>query len=238
MAEALSSIESTLNPHAIGNWQRARKVRPVDADMVAGLLGFLRAIGADALRVDAAAQLAQTVVVFDPAKVIVPALKLVERREGKGLARDSAAGCLWTHAAEFLLDRSETPPSPPTDWRQDVKISCRCEDCRELQKFVRDPEARTARFRIRKDRRQHLHRQIEVHGLDMTHETERRGSPQTLVCNKTRRTFERQCEQHREDCASMKTLLAVMRPVPDGLAAVAKRLNGAKDRKPKPCAPA
>jgi hypothetical protein len=63
---------------------------------------------------------------------------------------------------------------------------------------------------VRKDRRQHLHQQIERHGLDMTHVTERQGSPQTLVCAKTRRTYERQCWRHKGDLATMSTLLRVM----------------------------
>jgi len=95
-----------------------------------------------------------------------------------------------------------------------------------------DPEAREARFRVRQDRRQHLHRQIEHDGLDMTHVTERKGSPQTLVCTKTRRTYQRQCEQHKVDCAGMITLLAVMQPAPDELTVLTARLAAAKDLKP------
>lgn len=231
MVEALPSIPATVDPYATRNWQRARKVRPVDAGMLAGLLEFLRALGVDALRVDAAGRITEKAAVFDPGKVLVPALKLMKERERQGFVRDPAAGRLWVHAAEFLLARSETPPSPPTDWRQDVKIPCKCEDCLELQTFARDPVAKVARFRVRKDRRQHLHGQIEHHGLDMTHETERRGSPQTLVCTKTRRTYERQCEQHRMDCAAMNVLIAVMRPLPEGLAGLAARLTAAQERR-------
>ena len=80
----------------------------------------------------------------------------------------------------------------PTDWAQDIEIRHNCEDCQELQRFLRDPEERVHRFRVRKERRQHLHRQIDSHGCDMIHVTERKGSPQTLVCTKTRASYERQ----------------------------------------------
>ena len=108
---------------------------------------------------------------------------------------------------EFLLRRSGQPPAAPTDWRQDVKLSCTCADCRELQTFVLDPVQQTHRFRVRQDRRQHLHGQIERHGLDMTHVTDRKGSPQTLVCTKDRRSYQRRCDQYRKDIAALTDLM-------------------------------
>jgi hypothetical protein len=233
MVKALPAIKPSADPHESADWQRTQKAKPVDASMVAGLLDGLRATGMDELRMDAAAKFAANVAVFDPGKVIVPALSLLQERERKAFASDAAAGRLWVHAAQFLLARSEQPPSPPTDWRQAVTLSCKCEDCRGLRKFTADPETREARFRVRQDRRQHLHRQIEQHGLDMTHVTERKGSPQTLVCTKTRRTYQRQCEQHQADCACMSALLEVMQPVPKELSALTARLASAKDLKPR-----
>ena len=118
---------------------------------------------------------------------------------------------LWHRAAAILLARSEHPPEAPKDWRQDGKIRCTCGDCGELKAFVLDPVERTHRFRLRKDRRQHLHEQIQRHRLDMTHETEHQGvaaNPRLLP--KTRRTYERQCADHKADVTAMSTLLRVM----------------------------
>jgi len=53
---------------------------------------------------------------------------------------------------------------------------------------------------------QHLHHQIESHNLDMTHVTERKGSPQTLVCTKDWRSYHRRCEQYRKDIAALESL--------------------------------
>jgi hypothetical protein len=86
---------------------------------------------------------------------------------------------------------------------------------------------RPLRFRLRKDRRRHLHQQIQRHGLDMTHETERRGSPQTLVCTKTRRKYERQCAEHKADVTAMSTLLRVMDGPVSELAIVVARMADA-----------
>jgi hypothetical protein len=233
MVGCLSQLQPPAEPYESANWQRVQKAKPVDATMVAHLLESLRALDASALRMKAAAAIVAGVSVFDPGKIIVPALTLLQRRERKAFLVDAAAELLWVHAAEFLLVRSERPPAPPIDWKLAATLSCKCEDCRELQKFANNPEAQVARFRVRQDRRQHLHGQIEHHGLDMTHVTERKGSPQTLVCTKTRRTYQRQCEQHRDDCASMGTLLDQMRPVPGGLSKLAARLAAAKNLKPQ-----
>ncbi len=148
------------------------------------LLDSLAAIDAPDLR-RAACDAVAAAHSFDSARVIVSALSLVRAQDRKPISADDDYPHLWHHAATMLLARSEHPPEAPKDWRQAGRIRCTCGDCRELQTFVLDPVERTHRFRLRKDRRRHLHEQIQRHGLDMTHETERRGSPQTLVCTKT-----------------------------------------------------
>ncbi|HYV36107.1 MAG TPA: hypothetical protein VE988_10415, partial [Gemmataceae bacterium] len=58
---------------------------------------------------------------------------------------------------------------------------------------------RVGRFPMNKQRRQHLHRQIDQHRCDCTHVTERKGSPQTLVCTKTQNSYERSRKQYEVD---------------------------------------
>jgi hypothetical protein len=144
---------------------------------------------------------------FDPGRVIVSALSLMRARHRKATSFDDDFQHLWRLAAGILLARRPHPPQAPKDWHQAGRIHCTCGDCRALEAFMRDRAERTQRFPLRKDRRRHLHEQIQRHDLDMTHETERRGSPQTLVCTKTRRTYDRQCAEHRIDVTSMTTLL-------------------------------
>ena len=101
--------------------------------------------------------------------------------------------------------------------------------------FARDPARREHRFRVKKERRQHLHQTIDRLGLDMTHVTDRAGSPQTLVCTKTLRTFERQCAQHAMDVAAMKELLAWPTGRYDKAAnRLATSMNAASQRRPSP----
>jgi hypothetical protein len=181
------------------DWRMKEKARAVDAAFVTKLLGVLDSIDAPVLRAAAVKKIVARPAVFDPVTILTPALASIRHWEG-------AVDELWAHSVEFLLNRSGQPPAAPKDWRQDVKLECKCGDCRELQAFTLDPAEQTHRFRIRKDRRQHLHQQIEKHGLDMTHVTDRKGSPQTLVCTKDRRTYKRRCNQYRKDIAALKSL--------------------------------
>ena len=92
-------------------------------------------------------------------------------------------------------------------------VPCDCELCTDLKAFCRDPAACVAQFPLRKELRRHLHRHIDAYGLDMFHETERRGSPFTLVCTKNRASHQRRLDEYAEDVARME---ALVRLAPDG----------------------
>ena len=127
------------------------------------------------------------------------------------LAQGSTAaptfGTLWHHAAGYLLARSAQPPAPPTDWSLDGSIPCRCPHCRRLQRFYADPRESVLRLPLRKELRRHLHGIIESSGLDLLHETERKGRPYTLVCTKTRAGHQRRLAQYAEDITHMGLLV-------------------------------
>jgi hypothetical protein len=228
---ALAEIGTTRTRSASDGWYREAKNEAVTPASVADLLDALAQLDAAALRETAAKTIAAAhPSIFDPVKALVPALALLRERHGDAVERDAACRALWQHAAQFLLTRSEHPPEPPRDWRQDVALTCQCPDCRELQRFTRDPDAQTHRFRIRQDRRQHLHQIIERHDLDMTHLTERQGSPQTLVCTKTRRRHQRRLQQYAADRAAYRALLAAFPGARDELAVLAARIRTALER--------
>ncbi len=220
------------------DWWRTQKAEPVDGSTVANLLETLAALNASTLRHAACKSIAANPKMFDPAMRIVPALQLLRERNGDAVLSDKEFQRLWCHSAEFLLTRSEQPPESPKDWRQDVEIVCRCADCRELKAFASDPVTQTHRFRVKKERRQHLHQQIEGHRLDMTHETVRTGSPQTLVCSKSRATYERQCRQYNEDLGSMAALCPLVREKDGNVRTLRARMNAARQRRSPACSAA
>ena len=121
-------------------------------------------------------------------------------------AEAAAFATLWRHAARSLLDRSATPPREPGHWRVACDVDCGCEHCEGLRAFCADPEARVARFPLRKDLRAHLHRTIDAHGLDVDHETERRGRPFTLVCTKNRQSHKKRVAEYSTDIQWMRRL--------------------------------
>ncbi len=108
-----------------------------------------------------------------------------------------------------LESRVAQVPKKPTDYRRPVKLSCSCSYCRELTSFLAKADESVHHFRVRKDRRQHLHQIIDRHKCDLTHVTERRGSPYTLVCTKTTASYDaaRQIhERDKENLTRLKTL--------------------------------
>ena len=138
---------------------------------------------------------------------------LSELHGEKGLADTHTFATLWRHAAGALLERSATFPKEPRHWKIAADIDCKCDLCADLRAFCQDPAARVARFPLRKDRRAHLHRIIDLHRLDIDHETERRGSPYTLVCTKNRATHKRRLAEYSKDVSWMRRLI---RFVPGG----------------------
>jgi hypothetical protein len=79
---------------------------------------------------------------------------------------------------------------------------------------------------VKKERRQHLQKMIDKHRLAMTHITERAGSPQTLVCTKDRRAFDRRMKEYKNEIGAMRSLLR-MAPKTDSAAALSGRMRTA-----------
>lgn len=59
---------------------------------------------------------------------------------------------------------------------------------------------------MRQDLRSHVEASISGQRLDIRCETERRGSPHTLI-TKTRATYERRCAQYAQDIANLRLLI-------------------------------
>ena len=151
-----------------------------------------------------------------PDRTIPVLLESLLSEEGENARTGAAFAALWRHAADCLLSRSAVLPRPPADWAIPAdRLSCGCEHCAELRLFCAEPDADVHRIPIRKELRAHIRHQIEHAGIDIRCETERRGSPYTLVCVKTRATYERRLRQYREDVAEMRRLVATAEAVPD-----------------------
>ncbi|MDB6136035.1 MAG: hypothetical protein JWM59_4278 [Verrucomicrobiales bacterium] len=149
---------------------------------------------------------------YKPETLLLPCLEYMARDEAGSPGPDPKVGIqLWSQCANHYLARSAEPPAKPTDWAQSASIpgTARKPLLKELETFVRDPNAQQHRFCANQEPRKEIHQAIEAAGLDMTHVTERQGRPYTLVCTKTRVTYERARRQYESDLADMRRLLAL-----------------------------
>jgi hypothetical protein len=145
-------------------------------------------------------------------EVLVPDLITIAGWLPEVPAAQPAYARLREHCLAQLRAATSQPVHAPTDWRRDAELGCGCQDCRALARFLADPAERVARFAVNKERRRHLHDQIDRHRCDCTHVTERIGRPHTLVFTKTRASYERRERQYQQD----RKLLEEIELLPDG----------------------
>ncbi len=130
------------------------------------------------------------------------------------LAEPHRAISRWLAECRSALEsRVAQVPEKPTDYRRPAKLSCNCSDCSELSSFLANPDESVHRFPVRKERRRHLHQIIERHKCDLTHVTERRGSPYTLVCTKTTASYEAARQIHERDKKNLIRLKALQKKI-------------------------
>ncbi len=214
---AVRAILRTL-PAALAPGSRRRSFEPTTqaperfgVEAVDDLFTLAQRRGSPAEAAAAAEAVAGQPKVVTPDRTLPAVLARLHGEEGAAGSR--AFALLWGHAATFLLARSARPPEEPQDWTIAANTGCRCEHCRRLRDFCKDPAARVARFPLRKELRAHLHQIIDNRGLDIDHVTERSGRPFTLVCTKTRASHLRRLAEYADDISCMRDLI---RAAPSG----------------------
>ena len=207
IGRAVAALPDALNAERPSiDWRAFERRTPISVACVRDLFALAWRCNAMDDALAAASLLADHPQAVTPDRT-VPAV-LEGLRGEAGLAETVAYVTLWRHAADFLLARSATPPEAPRDWAVTANVSCSCEHCVKLGAFCEDPVVRIARYPLRQELRKHLHRIIDEHRLDMSHETERRGRPFTLVCTKNRASHKRRLAEYEEDIAHMSSLVA------------------------------
>lgn len=79
-----------------------------------------------------------------------------------------------------------------------------CYDCDPLNRFLADGLHKAGHFKVNQKRRAHLHQQFDRYRIDVSHVTERTGSPQTLVVTKTDKDYSRKMEARRQRIVAAK----------------------------------
>ena len=122
---------------------------------------------------------------FEP--VYLPALKVIGTMlQSKKLSvQGSPVGRLFQSLLTTYIARYVgAEPVPPSDWQR-TRVACVCSDCSQLNAFLVDPIESVWRFAANQTRRTHLQKSLKELGNGTTVDTERGGSPLTLVVIKT-----------------------------------------------------
>ena len=138
--------------------------------------------------------------------VIVPALRRLAERP----ALLNRPACLRLRAAalDHLRARCSLDLAPPADSRREARMSCRCEHCLALGRFLQSADQEVWRFKAREAERRHVEDSIRQGRCDVNCSTERKGSPHVLVCTKNQASYERRVAQRRTDIDDLTRLMA------------------------------
>ncbi len=121
----------------------------------------------------------------------------------------------WVVATRNQLESlTVQEPAPPSDFRREANIDCKCADCAELRRFLLDPKEEVHRFRMAEGRRSHLENTIGHPGCDVNCKTERVSSPHVLVCTKNTASFKARLKKYHENCQHLTTLRAIEKALP------------------------
>lgn len=90
------------------------------------------------------------------------------------------------------------PPRGLDDWSIRAEGRCTCRLCTSLAEFLEAPDRVVLEWPLAKEKRRHVHREVEARRLPVSHATRRQGRPYTLVLEKTRALFQRDRERRRQ----------------------------------------
>jgi 2OG-Fe(II) oxygenase superfamily len=199
-AEALLYVLSTGQPEAKG-WDRI----PIDGSAIADTItGLLAASPAHAAR-------AVALVLADPKRFEIDATVLAAVRiliEPKATRGTEPVARLRDACLDHLRARIALPLEPPSDWRREATVGCRCSDCSALSQYLDDPTRQVWEFRAVEAARSHVEHTIRVARCDIDTSTLKRGRPYTLVCRKNQASHKRRVAQRARDLADETILSA------------------------------
>lgn len=113
---------------------------------------------------------------------------------------------LLDHTIKCISDQIDNGLRAKDDWSIVVPLNCHCADCKELAAFLRSRTKREHIWPLNKQRRLHIHRQIDAAALPVLHTTRREGSPQKLILKKTNALFTQDKQRHQKLRAELKAL--------------------------------
>jgi len=153
--------------------------------------------------------------VYSLTDVHVPALVSLRPWLKKHVKEPLAPLTHWVASCrEQLESLTAEIPKEPTDYRRKAPITCKCSHCAELKLFLKDPQERVHRFRVRQDIRDHLEYEIRNNKCDLSCATERSGSPHTLVCTKNTASYHEDLKTYHQNQERLATIRKIEASLP------------------------
>lgn len=182
-------------------WGRARLNRPDSASLV-DVIAIV-----DRVDIELAKRTAEHVLAwprhFGLDALLVPSLKrLIQSKHCAGAACEA----LHRAAVDHVQKRIAEPLEAPRDWGRPNPVRCDCEHCRELSRFLVDPNEERWTLRAAQQIRTHVENTIRHAPADVDCETVRRGSPHSLICTKNQASYQRRVSQRKQDLADLAIL--------------------------------
>ncbi len=208
----VSALEAIDRSSAPIDW----RYRPIDrVEVLSGLARSLIAAGQSELMSRLIAHILAMPAKYPLTDVQIPAIAGLQPWLVTNVKKRSAALNGWLDAVRVQLEAlTAREPAKPTDFRRAAPITCACSLCGELKRFLEDPRESVHRFPVRKELRRHLHSQIDSNKIDLIHVTERRGSPQTLVCTKNTASYEASLKKYHDDRTHLAAIKAIQAKLP------------------------
>jgi hypothetical protein len=113
---------------------------------------------------------------------------------------------LRTACLAHVRARLAEPLAPPTDWRRDSALPCRCRLCTMLARFLANPEHAAWTLKAAEADRSHVEQTIKQARCDVGMHTDRRGRPYSLICTKNQASYERRAKQRTQDLKDVAKL--------------------------------
>jgi hypothetical protein len=101
------------------------------------------------------------------------------------------------HCTKEIAAGLNVPARAKDDWSIVTSIRCSCSLCATLMGYLRARDKVRLEWPLAKRGRAHIHGTIDLHGLPVTHNTRRFGSPFTLILEKTPALFEHDAAQRQ-----------------------------------------
>ncbi len=205
---ALETIDRTTKP----DWRLARIQR---AQVLAGLVRALLATEQSELLSRLLHQVRTQPNTYPLTSAQVPALTELGPWLKTNVKKHSAALSDWIAECRKQLEAlTAQRPSAPTDFFRAANVPCACADCRELQRFLEDPNEKEHSFRYGEGRRRHLEEKIRQAHCDLDCKTIRTGSPHTLICTKNTNSYQEDLKAFEQNQKYLATLRSIQASLP------------------------